>query len=274
MGARLTTYLCCACCQRPGCCCCCENLCRHTLCGNTLLGCAEFFPIFTCCRMPIEKTVLLVGRRGVGKTYLLYSLLFRKSDAMINLGPTKGFNNEVVPFNAWQKYEFWDLGGSEVQRPLWKKFYQRIQFDFVVYVVDGDAFRRVKSRDNPLGADRMELHTLLNEIELSKQKFIVYINFRAQPESGTRREVEEELELQEYKNIHVVDTIDALKSELGVHDPEKAKSQSAAAVRRAKEKEHEEEEEEEAHDEYDAEPAGDGAPAEGGGPSSAGEGRP
>jgi len=49
-----------------------------------------------------------------------------------------GFNNEVIQFNKWQKYEFWDLGGSPAQRPFWKKVYGVVQFNYIVYVLNGE----------------------------------------------------------------------------------------------------------------------------------------
>ncbi len=71
-------------------------------------------------------------------------------------GGEAGANNEVVRFNTWQRYEFWDLSGKISQRALvsesdaraaavdaigrpvqWRRYYQQIAFDKVIYVIHG-----------------------------------------------------------------------------------------------------------------------------------------
>lgn len=43
-----------------------------------------------------------------GKTTLLYELMFGKTLAAPE--PTLGLNNEVITFNPWQSFEFFDVG--------------------------------------------------------------------------------------------------------------------------------------------------------------------
>jgi GTPase SAR1 family protein len=139
-------------------------------------------PCCMCCRISPEKRVLLVGRQNAGKTSLLYNLMLNKAPRQYI--PTRGFNTEIVEFNRWQKYEFWDLGGSLSQRPLWPKFYKSIVFEHVVYVIDGMEFIRERNEDDDyLNEDRMELHALLNEVELRDCQFHVYLNLHGGDDS-------------------------------------------------------------------------------------------
>lgn len=169
--------------------------------------------------------MFLAGLEECGKTTLMYYLMFGK--ILPKPQPTKGFNNEVITFNKWQSYEFWDPGGSIGSRSLWKRYYSRIHFDYLVYVISGVKWLSDKKKDTVLNEDRMELHALLNEMELRKTKFIVMINvpqkFMDALTDNIVQEIEEELELSNFPMVKLVSKIEDLKTELGVEsDPVKS----------------------------------------------------
>jgi ADP-ribosylation factor family len=124
--------------------------------------------------------MLIAGRSGCGKTTYLYSHLLEKQP-LENLHPapaptSTGYNNEVVEFNRWQRYDVWDVCGSDASRraELWKKFYTRIEFDHVLYMIEIPNGRPNDCTDE-LEQDRIELLTMMNEPDLQKARFTVYV---------------------------------------------------------------------------------------------------
>jgi len=224
MAQLCLKYLCCRCCQYPGCCCCWLKKLKYNSVVADIVTCANLLPCMMCCRLPVESTVFLCGLNGAGKTALLYYFVLGKYFTPAD--PTKGFNNELCTFNKWQTYEFWDPGGSPVQRALWKKFYSRIKFDYVVYVIEAKRHAKLdpKKRESALDEDRMELHTLLNEEELKDAKFIVYVNFCTPPPEDEQNidrqlvdDIQEDLELAEYaERVSVVGLAKRVKEQLNV----------------------------------------------------------
>ncbi|XP_065136824.1 ADP-ribosylation factor-like 4aa [Paramisgurnus dabryanus] len=87
--------------------------------------------------------ITILGLDSAGKTTVLYRLQFNE---FVNTVPTRGFNAEKVkvPFGDSRTvtFHFWDVGGQEKLRPLWKS-YTRCT-DGIVFVVDS------------LDAERME----------------------------------------------------------------------------------------------------------------------
>lgn len=221
----LIDWLCCACCQYPGCCC--GKRCKFNPCAADIVVCAKYCPCMVCCRVKPEKVVFLAGLSGSGKTALLYYLVLHKIFEQAD--PTKGFNYEQCTFNKWQTYEFWDPGGSLAQRPLWRKYYTRINYDYVIYCIDATKWLAAdnKRKETVLQDDRMELHALLNEEELYQCQFIVLINMKRGSEqiadketTKAAAEIEEELELTGLKKekCSVVYTFEDLQTRLGVVD--------------------------------------------------------
>jgi len=195
------------------------GLCKNTRCGTDLLTCANCCPCLVCCRIPPEKTVFIAGLEAAGKTTLLYQLMFNK--ALTKTEPTKGFNNEVITFNKWQSYEFWDPGGNIAQRSSWKRYYSRINFDFLIYVIDATKWlvADAKKKETLLNEDRMELHALLNEMEFRKTRTVIYINAQKLTNSLTedvQNNIFAELELSSFPNVSSVGSIESLKKAMDI----------------------------------------------------------
>nr|AAH50164.1 ADP-ribosylation factor-like 4a [Danio rerio] len=87
--------------------------------------------------------IAILGLDSAGKTTVLYRLQFNE---FVNTVPTRGFNAEKVRIPVGDSrtvtFHFWDVGGQEKLRPLWKS-YTRCT-DGIVFVVDS------------LDAERME----------------------------------------------------------------------------------------------------------------------
>lgn len=79
--------------------------------------------------------IVLLGLDDAGKTTVLYRLKFDKYTDSI---PTVGFNCERIRGSTGGikgvNFLFWDVGGQERVRPLWRQ-YTRAS-DGIVYVVD------------------------------------------------------------------------------------------------------------------------------------------
>ncbi|XP_056126763.1 ADP-ribosylation factor-like 4aa [Rhinichthys klamathensis goyatoka] len=79
--------------------------------------------------------ISILGLDSAGKTTVLYRLQFNE---FVNTVPTKGFNAEklrlAVGDSRTVTFHFWDVGGHEKLRPLWKS-YTRCA-DGIMFVVD------------------------------------------------------------------------------------------------------------------------------------------
>ncbi|XP_022108410.1 ADP-ribosylation factor-like protein 4C [Acanthaster planci] len=93
--------------------------------------------------------VVLLGLDFSGKTTILYRL---KLDEFINAVPTIGFNTEKLKARTGQskgvRFKFWDAGGSEKLRPLWKSYTRGT--DAIIYVVDSSDFERFEEAKSEL----------------------------------------------------------------------------------------------------------------------------
>lgn len=220
-GSCAKQFFCCTFCQYAECCC--SKCCRYTKLGGDFVVCANIFPCCLCCRLAPERMVLLTGLQDAGKTTLLYHLLLGSN---MQANPTKGVNNEIVSFNKWQKYEFWDPSGSPAQIALWPVYYNNMVFDFVVYVIDGYKWvgcQNSEKKETIFDEDRMELHALMNEDALKQAKFIVWLRFAQEVSPDDVQETIEacrdDLEVgpkSSYPKVEVIAGYSALKSALDI----------------------------------------------------------
>uniref|UniRef100_A0A8C6QCM0 ADP-ribosylation factor-like protein 4A n=1 Tax=Nannospalax galili TaxID=1026970 RepID=A0A8C6QCM0_NANGA len=67
--------------------------------------------------------IVILGLDCTGKTIVLYRLQFNE---FLNTIPTKGFNTEKIKVTLGNSktvtFHFWDVGGQEKLRPLWKSY--------------------------------------------------------------------------------------------------------------------------------------------------------
>ena len=88
--------------------------------------------------------IVILGLDCAGKTTVLYRLQFNE---FVNTVPTKGFNTEKIKVTLGNSktvtFHFWDVGGQEKLRPLWKS-YTRCT-DGIVFVVDSVDVERMET---------------------------------------------------------------------------------------------------------------------------------
>lgn len=93
--------------------------------------------------------VVILGLDCAGKTTVLYRLQFNE---FVNTVPTKGFNTEKIKVTLGNSktvtFHFWDVGGQEKLRPLWKS-YTRCT-DGIVFVVDSVDIERMEEAKTEL----------------------------------------------------------------------------------------------------------------------------
>ncbi|KAK2542508.1 Arl4a [Columba livia] len=93
--------------------------------------------------------IVILGLDSAGKTTVLYRLQFNE---FVNTVPTKGFNTEKIKVTLGNSktvtFHFWDVGGQEKLRPLWKS-YTRCT-DGIVFVVDSVDVERMEEAKTEL----------------------------------------------------------------------------------------------------------------------------
>ncbi|XP_069504720.1 ADP-ribosylation factor-like protein 4A [Ambystoma mexicanum] len=93
--------------------------------------------------------IVILGLDCAGKSTVLYRLQFNE---FVNTVPTKGFNAEKIKVRLGKSkgvtFHFWDVGGQEKLRPLWKS-YTRCT-DGIVFVVDSVDTERMEEAKTEL----------------------------------------------------------------------------------------------------------------------------
>uniref|UniRef100_A0A3Q3BCP1 ADP-ribosylation factor-like protein 4A n=1 Tax=Kryptolebias marmoratus TaxID=37003 RepID=A0A3Q3BCP1_KRYMA len=121
-------------------------------------------------RMSFFQTfhIAILGLDSAGKTTVLYRLQFNE---FVNTVPTKGFNSEKVKVslgdNRTVTFHFWDVGGQEKLRPLWKS-YTRCT-DGIIFVVDSVDAERMEEA-------KTELHKITKTSENQGVPVLVVAN--------------------------------------------------------------------------------------------------
>ncbi|KAM9307568.1 ADP-ribosylation factor-like protein 4A isoform 1-T2 [Gastrophryne carolinensis] len=133
--------------------------------------------------------IVILGLDCAGKTTVLYRLQFNE---FVNTVPTKGFNAEKikVPLGNSKSvtFHFWDVGGQEKLRPLWKS-YTRCT-DGIVFVVDSIDTERMEEA-------KTELHKITKISENQSVPVLIIANKQDLRNSLSLSEIERLLALNE-----------------------------------------------------------------------------
>ncbi|XP_065364227.1 uncharacterized protein LOC135957416 [Calliphora vicina] len=134
-----------------------------------------------------EVSILMVGLDEAGKTTLLYKL--KLGDGDLTTIPTIGYNVETVEFED-KNYTFWDIGGHETVRVLWK-FYNENKAA-VVFVVDA-------SNSERFALAKDFLHTVMSDEDLSNAMLLVVANKQDKPNCDSVEDLKQQLDLKSLK---------------------------------------------------------------------------
>uniref|UniRef100_M3ZCY9 ADP-ribosylation factor-like 4Cb n=1 Tax=Xiphophorus maculatus TaxID=8083 RepID=M3ZCY9_XIPMA len=134
--------------------------------------------------------IVMLGLDSAGKTTVLYRLKFNE---FVNTVPTIGFNTERIRLGGpgasrGISCHFWDVGGQEKLRPLWKP-YSRCT-DGIVYVVDSVDAERLEEA-------RAELHRITRFQENQGTPLLVIANKQDLPRALDVGDIERQLALSE-----------------------------------------------------------------------------
>ncbi|KAL8173049.1 UNVERIFIED_CONTAM: ADP-ribosylation factor-like protein 4C [Gekko kuhli] len=133
--------------------------------------------------------IVMLGLDSAGKTTVLYRLKFNE---FVNTVPTIGFNTEKIKLSNGSakgiSCHFWDVGGQEKLRPLWKS-YSRCT-DGIIYVVDSVDVDRLEEA-------KTELHKVTKFAENQGTPLLVIANKQDLPRSLPVADIEKQLALQE-----------------------------------------------------------------------------
>nr|XP_040022043.1 ADP-ribosylation factor-like 4aa [Gasterosteus aculeatus aculeatus] len=133
--------------------------------------------------------IAILGLDSAGKTTVLYRLQFNE---FVNTVPTRGFNAEKVKVSLGGRrtvtFHFWDVGGQEKLRPLWKSYTRRT--DGIVFVVDSVDAERMEEA-------KTELHKIAKTSENQGVPVLVVANKQDLRNSLGLAEIEKLLALKE-----------------------------------------------------------------------------
>ncbi|XP_029369681.1 ADP-ribosylation factor-like protein 4A [Echeneis naucrates] len=113
-------------------------------------GSSDHHSLFPCLPSFQALHIVILGLDSAGKTTVLYRLRFNE---FVNTVPTKGFNTEKIKVSVkgsrqTVSFHFWDVGGQEKLRPLWRS-YTRCA-DGIVFVVDSVDTDRIEEAKTEL----------------------------------------------------------------------------------------------------------------------------
>ncbi|KAG2464795.1 ADP-ribosylation factor-like protein 4A [Erpetoichthys calabaricus] len=152
-------------------------------------GLSEQNPILSSLPSFQSLHIVILGLDCAGKTTVLYRLQFNE---FVNTVPTKGFNTEKIKVTLGGSrtvtFHFWDVGGQEKLRPLWKS-YTRCT-DGIIFVVDSVDVERMEEA-------KTELHKITKISENQGVPVLVIANKQDLRNSLSLAEVEKMLALHE-----------------------------------------------------------------------------
>jgi small GTP-binding protein len=135
-----------------------------------------------------DHRALILGLDAAGKTTILYKWKLGENITTI---PTIGFNVETVAHRR-NLFTFWDVGGCDKIRPLWKHYFQGTKF--IVFVVDSSDRERLNNPDNGWYNDTKQLmNWLIESDELKGVALLILANKQDIPGACTSSEIEASL---------------------------------------------------------------------------------
>ncbi|XP_008282261.1 ADP-ribosylation factor-like protein 4A [Stegastes partitus] len=154
-------------------------------------GLSDHRPLLSCLPSFQALHIVILGLDCAGKTTVLYRLRFNE---FVNTVPTKGFNTEKIKVSLGgssrrtASFHFWDVGGQEKLRPLWRS-YTRCA-DGIVFVVDSVDAERIEEA-------KTELHKITRLAENQGVPVLVVANKQDLRNSLSLAEMESMLALGE-----------------------------------------------------------------------------
>ena len=116
---------------------------------------------------------------------------------------TTGFNVETIEYkNHLEHWQFWDVGGQDKLRPLWRHYYGD-RTSAIIFVVDSTDRERIDGSSGYDNSAKEELHRLMNSdfwILNPHAVLLVYANKSDLPKAMSVNEVTEKLGLNQLRN--------------------------------------------------------------------------
>eukprot|EP01102_Stenamoeba_stenopodia_P003944 TRINITY_DN1407_c0_g1_i1.p1 TRINITY_DN1407_c0_g1~~TRINITY_DN1407_c0_g1_i1.p1 ORF type:complete len:497 (-),score=121.96 TRINITY_DN1407_c0_g1_i1:116-1606(-) len=137
-----------------------------------------------------ELRGLMLGLDASGRTTALYKL---KLGEVVTTIPTIGFNVETIEYRDFAM-TFWDVGGCDKIRPLWRHYFQNTSV--VLFFIDSNDRERFKEVAT-------EFQKLFLEEELRDAVVVVLANKQDLPNAMTPEEVRAGLRLSEIKERRI-----------------------------------------------------------------------
>ncbi|CAD8051407.1 unnamed protein product [Paramecium primaurelia] len=171
---------------------------------------------------PVFK-ILIIGLDGAGKTTLLNKLKQLAKHPFIQfdkIPKTVGLNITEIDYmasnksiNKKYKVTYWDLGGSQTQRSIWKKYYGECHG--IIFVVDGNKSERwdeVRNCFNDKAHDQVPILILVNNRQNRDSGICIKIKELIQNNTDRFLNIQE---VNIVDNTNVVESVKLLHNEIG-----------------------------------------------------------
>jgi small GTP-binding protein len=157
--------------------------------NNNPIDFKDFFKNFQLSLFPKkELRTLMLGLDAVGKTSMLYKL---KLGEVVTCVPTIGFNVEEVAYKK-KKFIFWDVGGGDKIRLLWRHYYEGTAA--ILYIVDSTDKERMYQ-------NKELIHKFSDDTQLKGAVIVVVANKQDMPNALTLAQITEKMNLHNLRNI-------------------------------------------------------------------------
>jgi ADP-ribosylation factor protein 1 len=143
-----------------------------------------------------ELRTLFLGIDATGRTTALYRL---KLNELVTTVPTIGFNVEDIEYRG-TTFQFWDVGGCDKIRPLWRHYYANTKvLIFCVDSGDRERLRMTNGQSDPFSTSEGAFKETMAESALQECIVLILANKQDIPGCLTVEEVSEALNVEQYR---------------------------------------------------------------------------
>lgn len=157
----------------------------------------------------IKLNTIILGDKRSGKTTLLSNIILKRIPNIYY--KTIGYNTEVLKLNNnW--IQFWDLGGLDIIKDIWKFFYNTIEINILILIFGPINLEKID--DYFLCKTIETIKEITNEIAFKDKSILIIINQTDKDNLYFKDEDKYYDFVNKYKKIFKFDKIPQLKKDI------------------------------------------------------------